>query len=282
MIKVNSIQDILDIAEKHSIPLERMRFFIGVNCQEEKCFGIYYDNYTEKYIVYKNKNNGERVIRYQGVNEAEAAQIIMDKIVEETNIREKDKDWWEHQQNLATSSDYVKEYNKEIKNRNKQSIDFSTIMNGAATTSIILCIIAFVVLLLASLPRFTYQLYKDYQQSSPRTGYYLDDNNYYYFNKGVWYFWNDFEWKKYDGTIDYNNYNYNKNYSSNYQITDFKESDYYIEQNTNSNQTYQPSYDYDYDYDWSFDWDSSWDDNDFFDVDFGDWSSDYTDWGSDW
>ena len=62
-------------------PEETTRFFIGRDIREPRAFGIYEDR--GKFIVYKNKANGERAIRYQGRDEAYAVNEIYLKLKEE-------------------------------------------------------------------------------------------------------------------------------------------------------------------------------------------------------
>lgn len=45
------------------------RFFIGKNYKEAQAFGIYYDKKTKNFVVYKNKSDGNRLIRYNGPDE---------------------------------------------------------------------------------------------------------------------------------------------------------------------------------------------------------------------
>lgn len=49
-------------------PYETTRFFIGENYQGKRAFGIYRDG--DEVVVYKNKDDGTRAIRYQGTDEA--------------------------------------------------------------------------------------------------------------------------------------------------------------------------------------------------------------------
>lgn len=56
------------------------RIFIGKNITEAKAFGIYRDG--ENFIVYKNKADGTRAIRYQGTDEAYAVNELYLKIKE--------------------------------------------------------------------------------------------------------------------------------------------------------------------------------------------------------
>ncbi|MDD6193389.1 MAG: hypothetical protein PUB19_00645 [Lachnospiraceae bacterium] len=62
-------------------PYETTRFFIGINYQEPKAFGIYKEG--NEFIVYKNKDTGERVIRYRGTDEAYAVNELYLKLKSE-------------------------------------------------------------------------------------------------------------------------------------------------------------------------------------------------------
>ena len=89
----------------HNLPPEEVtRFFIGKDYKEPKAFGIYQDG--ERFIVYKNKADGSRAIRYEGGDEAYAVNELYLKLKEEIarqkgrnqakssgNTRKKKKDW---------------------------------------------------------------------------------------------------------------------------------------------------------------------------------------------
>lgn len=62
-------------------PYKTTRFFIGVNCHEPRAFGIYRDG--ENFVVYKNKSDGSRVIRYEGTDEAYAVNELYMRLKEE-------------------------------------------------------------------------------------------------------------------------------------------------------------------------------------------------------
>ena len=64
--------------EKGLPPYEVTRFFIGQNYNKSRAFGIYKDN--DNFIVYKNKMNGTRVIRYEGTDELYAVNEIYTKL----------------------------------------------------------------------------------------------------------------------------------------------------------------------------------------------------------
>lgn len=62
-------------------PKEVTRFFIGINTHEAKAFGIYED--CGEYIVYKNKADGTRAVRYRGTDQAYAVNEIYTRLKEE-------------------------------------------------------------------------------------------------------------------------------------------------------------------------------------------------------
>ena len=70
--------------KEHNLPIQDItRFFIGVDYKEPKAFGIYQDKSTGNFIVYKNKSDGTRNIRYEGKDEAYAVNEIYIKLKEE-------------------------------------------------------------------------------------------------------------------------------------------------------------------------------------------------------
>ncbi len=62
-------------------PQEVTRFFIGTDVKEPKAFGIYEENGT--FVVYKNKADGSRAIRYEGTDEAYAVNELYLRLKEE-------------------------------------------------------------------------------------------------------------------------------------------------------------------------------------------------------
>lgn len=80
-----TIEEFLQLCQSKGMPLYQMRFFIGEDCHEARCFGIYRDG--DRVIVYKNKADGSRAIRYDGPDEAEACRILYEKMDEEILFR---------------------------------------------------------------------------------------------------------------------------------------------------------------------------------------------------
>ncbi len=87
MDKVNSVAELIQRCEERGMPLEKMRFFINEDRKEPRCFGIYQDERTQEWVVYKNKSDGSRAIRYWGPDEGYAANELWQKINSEIELR---------------------------------------------------------------------------------------------------------------------------------------------------------------------------------------------------
>jgi len=77
-----TIDELKTFCYRHQLPLEQMRFFVGENYQGARAFGIYQD-YDGYFVVYKNKADGTRAIRYRGIDEAYAVNEIYQKMKSE-------------------------------------------------------------------------------------------------------------------------------------------------------------------------------------------------------
>lgn len=64
-------------------PYEKTRFFIGEDYRKPRAFGIYKDPNTGNFVVYKNKDSGERAIRYEGTDEAYAVNELFQRLKQE-------------------------------------------------------------------------------------------------------------------------------------------------------------------------------------------------------
>jgi RNA polymerase subunit RPABC4/transcription elongation factor Spt4 len=80
-----TIEELKAFCEARGMPLFRMRFFIGRDYREPKAFGIYRDG--ENVVVYKNKADGSRAIRYQGPDEARGVNELYQKLLVECHNR---------------------------------------------------------------------------------------------------------------------------------------------------------------------------------------------------
>lgn len=80
-----TIEELREFCRAKEMPLEKMRFFIGENYQEPRAFGIFRSG--NNFIVYKNKSDGTRAVRYQGSDEAYAVGELYDKLLDECHMR---------------------------------------------------------------------------------------------------------------------------------------------------------------------------------------------------
>ena len=87
-VRPRTIEELKKWYSDHNLPpYETTRFFIGINYKGPKAFGIYKDG--NKFVVYKNKADGSRAIRYEGEDEQYAVhelwQRLKDEIVNQKN-----------------------------------------------------------------------------------------------------------------------------------------------------------------------------------------------------
>ena len=80
-----TIAELKEYCDQRRLPLERMRFFIGQNYLKPKAYGIYRDG--DRFIVYKNKSDGTRAIRYNGPDETYAVRELYGKLTYECRVR---------------------------------------------------------------------------------------------------------------------------------------------------------------------------------------------------
>lgn len=218
-------------AEKR-VPLEKLRFFIDEDYREPKAFGIYQDD-EGQFVVYKNKADGTRAIRYRGPDEAHAVSEIFQKLRSEVELRREKK-------GVSRSSP-----------RKRKAARVPVII---AITTILIILAGFFGALFLSL------------RNTPSRGYYhYDGSDYYYYND--WYRYDDDEWvPAYDiaeeleeDYRDYRTYDFDGEDS-------FEDSSWY-------DYEYERSHSDDDDDDWDDDWgDDDWDDWDSGDTDWdSDW-----------
>ncbi|MCR4684279.1 MAG: hypothetical protein K5649_02310 [Lachnospiraceae bacterium] len=75
-----TIEELIAFAKEHNLPLKEMRYFLNENYTGPKAIGIYKDEETENFIVYKNKTDGTRAVRYEGKDEKYAVNEIYQKM----------------------------------------------------------------------------------------------------------------------------------------------------------------------------------------------------------
>ncbi len=77
-----TIEELQEWYQARNLPLEEVtRFFIGKNMKEPRAFGIYRDG--KNVVVYKNKSDGSRAVRYRGTDEAYGVNELYLRLKEE-------------------------------------------------------------------------------------------------------------------------------------------------------------------------------------------------------
>ena len=234
-------------AEKH-VPLADIRFFIGEDYREPRAFGIYQDD-DGQFVVYKNKADGSRAIRYHGYDEAYAVNEIYEKLKSEVDLRRAKKSG-----GGITRGGGVTRSGGARRTKKRSSARMLVL-------GMVISIFCIVILILTSAFLAL--------RHTPHRGYYhYNDNDYYYYNN--WYLYDEDEWvpvSDVDDTLreDYNDYR-TDTYDGDERFEDSAWYDYEYERT-------QSSYDDD---------DDDWDDDDWDDDDWDDWDTDDTDWDSDW
>ena len=158
-----TIEELKAFCQKHNLPLKQMRFFIGENFTEPKAFGIYKDD-EGNFIVYKNKADGSRTVRYQGTDEAYAVNEIYQKMKSEVSMR------------------------KAQKTANKPSSQPSSGGSAGPRKKDSLKISDYLVLIIIIIGIFAITAYK--VSSTPGEGYYTYDDTHYYYSDN-WYYYDD-------------------------------------------------------------------------------------------
>ncbi|MBR4346114.1 MAG: hypothetical protein IKP75_04185 [Oscillospiraceae bacterium] len=228
--KVNSIEELLNKADAAGMPLEKMRFFIGKDCKEPKCFGVYFDMDSEEWIVYKNKSDGSRAVRYHGPDEAFAAQEIWDKICAEVDIR-RDK--------LPR-----KDGSGSVTRSGSKGGVLGAVRQYAP---FIIFIVVFIIVMILG-------------RNKNKTGYYKRGEDVYYCQNDSWYYLDDAAgWLAYSGTYDdWDDYYYGDSYYFSDSSDSFENSGFYSDSSSDDDDDDYDSYDYD---SWDAgdsDWDSDW------------------------
>ncbi len=240
-----TIEELKEWYVAHNLPPEeKTRFFIGKDIKEPKAFGIYKD-INGDFVVYKNKADGTRAIRYQGVDEGYAVNELYQR------LRAEIADQKAHNAGKKKSSP-------------PSSGKIGRLIWGLISRS---AIIVTAIIVIAG-------IFAGIMDKGPSRGYYKYKGNDYYYQNSRWYqYASDVDdWLKVDGDDELFD-----------AITDDTEDDYST--SWTSGKSFEDTTWYDTgSSDDSSDWDSDsyWDDDDDWDSDWGsDWDSG-SDWGSDW
>ena len=251
-----TIEELKDWYTAHNLPPEEgTRFFIGKDYKEPKAFGIYKSDDGD-FVVYKNKADGERAIRYQGSDEQYAVNELYQRLKAEI------ADQKSHNQHQAPTP----------------SSDNNKAFGCCSWPFIGICIAAFVVLciLVAIFDK------------SPSDGYYSYNGNDYYRQGSSWYSYNEDtdDWSIVDDDDELNsnidNDNEDKYHLDDFDGSSFEDSNWYDSGSSDDSSDWDSDSFWDSDDTWDSDYDSgsSWDSDSSWDS-----GSDYdsgSSWDSDW
>lgn len=250
-----TIEELKAFCERHHLPLEDMRFFIGEDCREARAFGIYQDE-EGLFVVYKNKADGTRAVRYRGKDEAYAVNELYQKLQSEIlSQRQHQAAARDRQRSAPPPQETYFTRKKEEAQKRKTWRIFG---------------IALLIFIVGGIL---------WSGGLPDKGYYTYNGGYYYSDMDHWYSYDEADGAWYLTDVDdelddhYRDYFDGEDYDGYYGYSDWADSEYASD--------YDSGWDSSYGDDDS-DWDSDWDDDDW-DWDSGsDWDSGYTDWDSDW
>lgn len=255
-----TIEELMAWYTDHHLPPEDVtRFFIGKNITEPRAFGIY-KNEVGEIVVYKNKNSGERAIRYQGMNEAFAVGEIYQKLRDEmakqrSRSRAKKSVERAGSGNVSTLQSTSKPAPRKSRANRVQAPQGGKKKKNWLKIGIISSLVAFGVGAVAL---------TDYVPN----GYYLYNGTEYYHQGSSWYRYNpesDF-WYEAESMSDIITGDNAEQYQySGHEGTAFEDTEYYYHSSSNDS-------DDDDDNDWG---DDDWDDDD-------DWDNSSTDFDDDW
>ena len=241
-----TVEQLKAYCDQNGYTPERTRFFVGQDYRGARAFGIYQDQ-LGNYIVYKNKADGSRAVRYQGKDEEYAVNQLYMRLQEEILNQKK-----QHMARRGRSGSTVSSGPSGRRRNNKGP--------GIMVFVIAFVVVSTIITMVGNHNKFD-------------NGYYHFNNDYYYSLDDNWYLWDTLtdSWTQSYTPPDELTYNADyyyesPSYSSDYgDVDNFTNTDYYSDWEDS-----QSSSSYDDDDDWDSDWSSS------------DWDSGSTDWDSDW
>ena len=232
-----TIEELRSFAAAKKLPLEAMHVHIGEDYRAPKAFGIYRKP-DGSVVVYKNKADGSRAVRYEGTDEAYAVRELYDKMKELVDSQRA----YQQAKRGQTRQSPAQSESKAKKNR------FGVIL--------LILIAVLVIGFFVAVDRM------------PSRGYYSYGNQHYYHQNGSWYYLsNGVSWVLADTVADELEQNYREYYDEDYSSEEFpafEDSEFYSPQDGGGDW----DSDDDDDWDWGGGDDGGWDD-------VGDWDSDW-------
>lgn len=222
-----TIEELKEYCAERGMPLLRMRFFIGEDFREPRAFGIYRDG--DSFVVYKNKSDGSRSVRYHGPDEAYAVNELFMKLLDECHKRGIYPDG---------KSSGEQPVRKKM-SRSRQSMIASVI-------AILLCLLLSGIFAAISI------------RNHKNDGYYRSTSSNLYYKYGQSWYYNDHDsWRKTEISpfVEEKDYYLGDSFDSDWGGTDFRQSETYrdIQESHSSSSSDYDSWDSS-DTDWDSDW----------------------------
>ena len=252
-----TIEELQEWYQKRGLPPEDVtRFFIGKDYKGAKAFGIYRDTATGNVVVYKNKADGSRAVRYNGPDEAVAVREILLKLKETISQQKSANRNRQNQGNTGRSGGSYDGSSGRSRKKTKKGFHFSDVIGLSLFLFVMAGIFA--------------------MSKSPSRGYYTYHDNTYYNLSDNWYMYDaeTNDWYRteepFESGENWKDY-YDTSYKSeSYDQYRFEDTEFYSD--WEAQQSSHDSDDNDYDSD---DDDYDWDSGDSWDSDAGDWDSDW-------
>lgn len=234
-------------------PEEVTRFFIGKDIHEAKAFGIYKDT-SGNFVVYKNKTDGSRAIRYKGADETYAVNELYQKLRAEIEDQKR-------RNNMRAEGRSVR-----MPGTFRRRNGLFSLMKPSSRNRIYVIVIAIIILL---------SIITALLSDGISDGYYRYGGSNYYHQGNTWYYYDDSrsDWYEADDS-DSIYYGISSANNDDYRTYSFSGNSYFEDSSW-----YDDDDDWDWDSDWSWDSDSSWDSGSSYDS--GGWDSGSS-WDSDW
>ena len=242
-----TIEELQEYCAERGMPLLRMRFFIGEDFKEPRAFGIYRDG--NNVVVYKNKADGSRAIRYSGPDEARGVGELYQKLLQECHNRGIYPDGKPAEPVSRSGSGGASGGRK----RGKRNLP------GFILLALFLAVML-VFSAMGGISNHRRHAYDGYYAFSDEQVYYRYGDDWYASDYGDEE--NDWDFASFDPPEDYEDYKLGSRWDSDWGVGDFKDSDTweYVHPSSSGSSSYDDDYDSDYD-DWDSgdtDWDSDW------------------------
>ena len=253
-----TLEELQSFVTAHQIPLQKIHMHLGENYSGPKAYGIYQEG--SDFIVYKNKSDGSRAIRYRGTDEAYAVNEIYQKIREMGIAAKAAETGTSHDSNgFSDAGDNSSDSDSSVEDTRKPGV-FSGIKKRLLSGEVIITI----AILFFALPSIFEVLSPKRRTPKYQEGYYNYCDNYYYSDGYDWYIFFDDIWSLIGSDTvnaiisDYSAYSVNIYEEGIEACTISYDNDQSDRNSRWDDDDWADDNDWDFDFDSDWDWDSDW------------------------